>query len=174
MFVVVKAYPYEDQRAGVSNFVLPLWHLDHGKLSWTGTLAQNLPDLSRTQQSIDITSGGIRDTRAQAHTHIQAWTFLFIQVGALMFSHISVTCHTVTRFYGVRKEQVLAGCVCGTRVVIVCASSSWQLFPPSTLKLKEFPAGALSPQQKARVTPSPQTIVRSSRSLQKSHKKTQK
>lgn len=45
VFVVVKAYPYEDQRAGVSNFVLPLWHLDHGKLSWTGTLAQNLPDL---------------------------------------------------------------------------------------------------------------------------------
>lgn len=47
--VARRTYPDEDQRAGISHFVLPLRHLDHGKLSGTGALAQNLPHLRTTE-----------------------------------------------------------------------------------------------------------------------------
>lgn len=47
-FTVVRStYPDEDQRAGVSHFVLPLRHLDHGELSGARALAQNLPHLRK-------------------------------------------------------------------------------------------------------------------------------
>lgn len=47
--VARSTYPDEDQRAGVPHFVLPLRHLDHGKLSGTRALAQDLPHLRKTE-----------------------------------------------------------------------------------------------------------------------------
>lgn len=47
-FTVARStYPDEYQRAGVSHFVLPLRHLDHGELSGARALAQNLPHLRK-------------------------------------------------------------------------------------------------------------------------------
>ena len=51
LIMMMRTYPDEDQRTGVSHFVLPLRHLDHRKLSWTGTLTQNLTHLRRTKEN---------------------------------------------------------------------------------------------------------------------------
>lgn len=64
-------YPDEDQRAGVSHFVLPLRHLDHGKLSGTGALAQNLPHLRKTEA-----------INTQTRRQRQQGLGLFLQAGA--------------------------------------------------------------------------------------------
>lgn len=44
---MVSSYPYEDQRAGVSHFVLPLRHLGHWELGGAGAAAQDLPHLEK-------------------------------------------------------------------------------------------------------------------------------
>ncbi len=41
-------YPDKDERAGVSDFVLPFGDFGHGELWRTGALAQNLPNLQNT------------------------------------------------------------------------------------------------------------------------------
>lgn len=64
-------YPDEDQRAGVSHFVLPFRHLDHGKLGGTGALAQNLPHLRKT----DVINTQTQTQPGQA-------LVLFLQAGA--------------------------------------------------------------------------------------------
>lgn len=50
-FWKLKLYPDEDECAGVAHFVFPFWDFGHGKLWWTGALAQNLPNL---QNKIEI------------------------------------------------------------------------------------------------------------------------
>lgn len=90
--MAVRAYPYENQCTGVSHFVLPLRHLDHGKLSWTGTAAQNLTHLRRTRQSRLTSEADKRDTHIREEPDSDPFLFFRSEPPHdIMFSHISVT-----------------------------------------------------------------------------------
>lgn len=137
LFMVVRTYPYEDQCTGVSHFILPLWHLDHRKLSWTGTAAQNLTHLRRTKQS------SLTSTAEEYDTHIReepdSDPFLFfgsVPPHEIRFSHIylytavSTTQQLCFMVWGMSSLGCLS--VWGCWAYIVCASSSCQLFSPSS------------------------------------------
>lgn len=92
--VARSTYPDEDQRAGVSHFVLPLRHLDHGKLSGTGALAQNLPHLRKTEA-----------INTQTQTQPGQGLVLFLLAGA---EPSGFWRRTIMRADGVRDEGMAA------------------------------------------------------------------
>ncbi len=140
LFMAVRAYPYEDQCTGVSHFVLPLRHLDHGKLSWTGTPAQNLAHLRGTKQSRSTPTAEKHDTHIREEPDSDPFLFFRSEPPQeMMFSHTSVTKALLVLSAKCQQHNVLwceEWAVLAARVYegveSVCASLSCQRFSPST------------------------------------------